>query len=1259
MHELSFKLIAAKPGGAPNLRRTICNDYWKMKPDLFRHYSLRIAHCKLPPASASAPLLFALVVGLFACASANAAFQILGVQYQPDWVFPEYECLWHDRQYPGPCTATVPGANVKVFLKNTGPGTETTNDVTLAGYSLKTVIKRNASDDSSSIYHYWSTPPQAILDAGIPVWFKVDPATIPVGGFGQAVVRLRRVPTTPTIAVGIVSSSGTVITNVVVDANAPQLASVGFSEDRTKVFLHWRRAGGAAPATVWMDGTNVTAITTTVGDPALNFAASVIQLPSPLPAMSFHVYQGVYADGKTATAGLRTWVNPFLYATWGSKPIPADLAAGQAWIDEATARGVNCLVMNWANGLGTFLGTSAGRDYAESRGYGFVIKDSGQFFCTTPRMWFIYDEPDYLDWTIGGLPSGDTYKPGIMAMKMLEDGEAKRANYPLAPTTINIDGNLKPYNYWNWGQVPDVFMTDAYYDPLLANAYWYDNYKIPLYQNAAYIYASAQTAALACEPNPMHMILYSCSLGDASKGAWPFAPPASKRIEVYYSLAAGAKGMAYWWFLPDSIFNGLGAGTPAAQALWKEIGLLGNEIKTAQPLLVTSHPVDWPLTTSSNVWARALAAGTNTLLLLAVTDNYTNDATGCHYSPVSNASVTATLPAWMQFPTGFEISASGLSNVTLQTNGNQLTVQLGTLNVTRMIALTKDPQLRTTLQQRYTQLVQPGVCSFAPEFCINDPPRIQQPPGSQFVAAGGTTAFSLIASGTSPLSYRWQKNQADLSDAGHYSGSATAVLTINGVDGSDVASFRCVVTNAFGSVTSSPASLTLVTNSFVCESLAVIPLLSGDTTNDARAVTADGRWAVGVSGVRGFLHEVGTTNVVNVISGGAQAVIASGVGSRTVNGQQEILLSGSSAGWNANYMTTNGVDFGPRRRDVNVGQAPMAVLANGLVATTSDVFYSTWYDVGGSSNQVYVGRFSGPWVATPVWDRTAATSTTTQSRGISATGRAVGFRGGTRANCVFDWTGTGAPTVWFFNGLNGTTAGEAFAVNSDGTTIFGYSPVSGGRPGNWAYKAFVTTASPGTLQSVRELPGFPETVGTAGIASAPYGCTQDGKYAVGMSYRGAEKAVLWDTQHANATNWTVVDLTDLALARGKLAGFSRLTRACSVGTNTAGNLVVVGSGLDTNSPAKSRAFAMTVGFSSVPIVPRPHVTISAPFPAQYMFSFQTATNAGITYYLEYTTNLTPPVAWTTIASTPGNGALANLFDLNPMGQRRFYRVAVR
>ncbi len=64
-----------------------------------------------------------------------------------------------------------------------------------------------------------------------------------------------------------------------------------------------------------------------------------------------------------------------------------------------------------------------------------------------------------------------------------------------------------------------------------------------------------------------------------------------------------------------------------------------------------------------------------------------------------------------------------------------------------------------------------------------------------------------------PAATHWvtsgRRTPVKLSNGGHYSGCTTAALTVSGVDSNDVASYRCVVTNAYGSATSSPAALTL------------------------------------------------------------------------------------------------------------------------------------------------------------------------------------------------------------------------------------------------------------------------------------------------------------------------------------------------------------------------------------------------------------------------------------------------------------------
>jgi hypothetical protein len=96
------------------------------------------------------------------------------------------------------------------------------------------------------------------------------------------------------------------------------------------------------------------------------------------------------------------------------------------------------------------------------------------------------------------------------------------------------------------------------------------------------------------------------------------------------------------------------------------------------------------------------------------------------------------------------------------------------------------------------------------------PPSITQQPTSQSVVVGGTASFTVLTTGSGTLYYQWQKNTANLSNGGHYSGATTTTLTITGADTNDTANYRCVVTNAFGSTNSTAATLTVTQASYAC-----------------------------------------------------------------------------------------------------------------------------------------------------------------------------------------------------------------------------------------------------------------------------------------------------------------------------------------------------------------------------------------------------------------------------------------------------------
>jgi len=83
-------------------------------------------------------------------------------------------------------------------------------------------------------------------------------------------------------------------------------------------------------------------------------------------------------------------------------------------------------------------------------------------------------------------------------------------------------------------------------------------------------------------------------------------------------------------------------------------------------------------------------------------------------------------------------------------------------------------------------------------------PTITTQPTSQTVAAGQTATFTVVATGTAPLSYQWQKNGANIS------GATSKTYTTSATTTSDNGStFDVVVSNSVASVTSATAALTV------------------------------------------------------------------------------------------------------------------------------------------------------------------------------------------------------------------------------------------------------------------------------------------------------------------------------------------------------------------------------------------------------------------------------------------------------------------
>jgi len=100
----------------------------------------------------------------------------------------------------------------------------------------------------------------------------------------------------------------------------------------------------------------------------------------------------------------------------------------------------------------------------------------------------------------------------------------------------------------------------------------------------------------------------------------------------------------------------------------------------------------------------------------------------------------------------------------------------------------------------------------------NFAPTIGNQPNAQAPFVQQNARFSVGAVGSQPLGYRWQAwtngTYMNLTDGGRLSGSQTATLLISNVNLSDPSNYIVVITNAYGSVTSSPAALTVTASSY-------------------------------------------------------------------------------------------------------------------------------------------------------------------------------------------------------------------------------------------------------------------------------------------------------------------------------------------------------------------------------------------------------------------------------------------------------------
>lgn len=140
-------------------------------------------------------------------------------------------------------------------------------------------------------------------------------------------------------------------------------------------------------------------------------------------------------------------------------------------------------------------------------------------------------------------------------------------------------------------------------------------------------------------------------------------------------------------------------------------------------------------------------------------------------------------------------------------------------------------------------------------------PVITVQPQSVSQVTFANAAFAVTAVGPGPLGYQWQLNNTNLTDNFRLSGSQSNYLSISNLALADAGSYRVVVTNAYGSVTSTNAML-WVSGRNIKYSLVDLGVMLAPYTNSAAAIgiSTNGQILLEGSDSQGAYHLFLNTN---------------------------------------------------------------------------------------------------------------------------------------------------------------------------------------------------------------------------------------------------------------------------------------------------------------------------------------------------------------------------------------------------------------
>jgi hypothetical protein len=393
------------------------------------------------------------------------------------------------------------------------------------------------------------------------------------------------------------------------------------------------------------------------------------------------------------------------------------------------------------------------------------------------------------------------------------------------------------------------------------------------------------------------------------------------------------------------------------------------------------------------------------------------------------------------------------------------------------------------------------------------PPYIITPPANSIFAVTSSGSLTVNASGAPTLNYQWYKGTTPLGNSGDFSGVTTATLNISPVQFADAGSYKVVITNNYGAITSTPVTVTVVSGPVINPDLpATNHVYNGTTATLSVGLGGTGpftnRWKYNgqnvVDGGRISGSQTPTLTIANAQasdSGAYQFWSTNSIGiSHSSVGQlvvDNVLgFNGNGLGWTLN----TGSGSGASPFFVGNNQVQMTTAGDGGQST------SLWFDT-----PVYYGAFKASFTYYDVNDGADGVCFVIQNTGAGA--NATGSGGG----------GMGVRTITNSFEVEIDLFNEGFAVNTNGLTHEAGDGFPAGNP-----EFFLLGAA-----------GGGDDVGAAGQ-------TKD----MTIFYDGNTVSLTWSNETQQISGTTNIVIGDITQAVGGSKAYVGLTGACGGVTDT-------------------------------------------------------------------------------------------------------------